>query len=60
MRVKDDNGRKGRVVLTENEIATVEIDCDPTSAPEDLPRLWVGPLVDLLCGWRPDEKMEDE
>jgi hypothetical protein len=30
----------------------VEIDVDPNSEPDELPREWQGLRVDFLCGWR--------
>ena len=52
MRVRDDAGREGRLIAGPDDTVVIEIDVDPTSDPDDLPREWVGPRVDFLCGWR--------
>jgi hypothetical protein len=52
-RFYDNLGRSGRVIAVgPDDTVVVEIDTDPASATEDLPREWVGSRVDFLCGWR--------
>lgn len=49
----DNAGREGRLIGEgPDEMVAIEIDVDPTSDPAELPREWVGPRVDFLCGWR--------